>query len=85
MARALEANLFVLDLHFLLVQDVKVVDWMTFLVRALLNLDFDLDSLCDSKDLQGYAFDRLLESHEVTMKSYLNQQVPLSVKHLYQF
>ena len=85
MVQVLEANLQELGLHFLLDQDVMVVDWIAFSVKALSSLHFDLDSLYAVKDWQGYAFDHLLKFLEATVKSFLEQEVHVSEKHLCQF
>ena len=85
MVQVLEANLQDLGLHFLLDQDVMVVDWIAFSVKALSSLHFDLDSLYAVKDWQGYAFDHLLKFLEATVKSFPEQEALVSEKHLCQF
>ena len=85
MVQVLEANLQELGLHFFVGQDEMVVDWIAFSVKVLLSLYFDLGSLYAVKDWQDYAFDHLLMFLEAAVKSFLDQEVPVSEKHPCQF
>ena len=85
MVQVLEANLQELGLHFFVGQDEMVVDWIAFSVKVLSSLYFDLGSLYAVKDWQGYAFGHLLMFLGAAVKSFLDQEVPVSEKHPCQF